>query len=321
MSNKDRFQEKVTPYLKQLSETSDAVREMYYFDPEHEDIPADTSRDILIEKQLTKTKGLVHKFPSRVLFLLSYTCAANCRFCERQDRVGVGLDKFGRLKEEDILNAVEYIAEHPEINEVIFSGGDPLTYPKGLLFAFKKLQEINHVKILRIHTKFPVQYPEKTDFDLLQTLSEFNITTYFSIHINHPDELNDMTVPVLKKIRRMGYIMLCQSVFLKGVNDDYEVLYELFRRLSEIGVRPYYIYHCQSIPTTSKFVMKIEKEVEIMTKLRENLSGVAFPQHVIDIQNTTGKVVVPTNHWTYISDSVKDFLGNDINLSEYDRYS
>lgn len=320
MNSEDRFQEKVTPYLKELAKESDAVREMYFFDPENEDIPADTSRDILLEKELTKTKGLVHKFKTRVLFLISYTCAANCRFCERQDRVGVGLDKFGRLKDDDIKNAVDYISNHPEINEVIFSGGDPLTHPKGLMFACKLIKKVKNVKIVRIHTKFPVQYPEKVNMDLLREISELFPVAYFSIHINHPDELNEKTIPVLNKIRKLGYIMLSQSVFLKRINDEFEILDKLFTRLSELGVRPYYIYHCQSIPTTSKFVMTLEDEVKIMTRLRESLSGVAFPQHVIDIQETTGKVIVPTNHWTFLGDMVKDYKGNDIDLTNYDRY-
>lgn len=309
---KEVFQEKITGYLRQLAETSEAVRTMYFFDPEHENIPIDTTRDILAEKSNTLSKGLVNKFGNRVLFLLSYTCAANCRFCERQDRVGVGLDSFGRLHTEDIIEAIEIIAKDTSIHEVIFSGGDPLTNPQGLELACKLLKEIEHVKIVRIHTKFPMQMPEKVDMDLLARLVDTKPTFYFSVHVNHPDELNSITLPVLYRIRKMGYIMISQSVFLKGVNDDVAVLEKLYSTLAENGIRPYYLYHCQEIPTTKRFVIGIEHEVELMTELRQRLSGLAWPQHVVDLQNTTGKVIVPTNHWRNDLSQCFDYFGNTV---------
>ena len=107
----------------------------------------------------------------------------------------------------------------------------------------------------------------------------------------------------------MGYILICQSVFLKGVNDSVDVLANLFSRLAELGVRPYYLYHCQPIPATVDFVMDIEDEIKIMTELRERISGLAFPFHVLELQHTTGKVIVPTAHWEFDVTKVSDFLG------------
>lgn len=312
-----RFEEKITPYLKELCEKSEALRKMYFFDEEYEDIPANLERDLLAEKKNTPTIGVIHKFNSRVLFLLSYTCFANCRFCERQDRVGVGLDHEGRLNTHQIDKGISYIQNNSKINEVIFSGGDPLTNPLGLLYAVEKLKDIEHVKIIRIHTKMPVQMPDKVNYDILQKVMESNKTTYLSIHINHPDELNQITIPVINKIRKLGFILLSQSVFLKGINDNADTLFNLFNELACIGVRPYYIYHCQSIPTTDRFVMDISEERKIMTNLRERLSGVAFPNHVIDIQGTTGKIIVPTDHWNEKTESIIDYQGNSININEY----
>lgn len=317
---KEYFAQKTTRYLDRLAETSSAVRMMYFFDPKYENIPADLGRDLLLEKKFTPVKGIVHKFGSRALFLLSYTCAANCRFCERQDRVGIGIDKYGFLKPADIQNAVAYIAASPGINEVIFSGGDPLTNPEGLLLACQLLKKVPHVKIFRLHTRFPLQFPQKTDIKILKIIADIPQVSYLSVHVNHPDELNDITLPVLADLRKAGFILLAQTVFLKGVNDNIEVLEHLFRLLSEHGIRPYYIYHCQSIPTTSRFVMDIDDEVSIMTMLRERLSGIAFPNHVVDLQGTIGKVVVPSNHWVWNRDIVFDYLGKGIGLADYDKY-
>lgn len=305
----DRFAEKTTPFLRRLAQSSDAVRTMYEFDPAHEDVPANRGADLFLEKQLTRTKGLVYKYPGRAIVLLSYTCAANCRYCERQDRVGVGLDSEGRLTDADIDAAVEYVAERTEITEVIFSGGDPLTHPRGLERAWTALADVSRVAILRIHTRFPLQAPERVDFDLLGRLAECRPTPYLSLHVDHPDELTAETEAAISRLRRLGYVLICQSVFLKGVNDDVDVLARLFTRLAQLGVRPYYLYHCHPIATTMRFVMPLADEVAIMSRLRERLSGVACPQHIFEMRGTTGKLVVPTDHWSVDMTAVKDFHG------------
>lgn len=306
----DRFAEKTTSHLRRLAESSDAIRDMYLFNPEEENLPAERYADLFLEKQLTRTKGLIYKYRGRVLVLLSYTCAANCRYCERQDRVGVGLDEEGRLKEQEIDAAVQFVADRPEITEVIFSGGDPLTHPNGLRYAAQRMAELAHVHILRIHTRYPLQLPEKVDFDLLDEIANLGPTSYVSLHVDHPDELTPETEAVITRLRKQGHILLCQSVFLRGVNDDEAVLYRLFTRLSELGVRPYYIYHCHPIRTTLRFVVPIEEEIRLMSRLRERLSGVACPQHIFEVRGTTGKLLVPTDHWDVQLDHVRDFVGN-----------
>lgn len=309
--------EKLTKHIITLAKKSSIVRKMYYFDKKIDLVPVDVNRDLLIEKKNTKTKGLVHKFPGRVLMLLSYSCFANCRFCERQDRVGVGLDFCGMLNEKEILNAVEYIAKNKSIKEVIFSGGEPLTNPRGLLLAVELLSKIPHVKILRIHTKMPIVAPDLIDLNLLKKLKSHMDPFYFIVHVNHPDELDRKTIDTLIKITKMGYIMLNQNIFLRGINDSYEVLKELFEKLAEIGVRPYYIYHCQDIPPTRPFIMNIKDEIKIMTKLRENISGIAFPSHVLDMEGTIGKIIFPTNHWEFDIAKVKDFTEKYFSLEKW----
>jgi lysine 2,3-aminomutase len=263
----------------------------------------------LYEKRNSPIKGVVYKFRGRIVVLLSYTCAANCRYCERQDRVGVGLDSNGYLRPDEIQHIVSFIEANGEINEVILSGGDPLMNPGGLKLISGLLSKLEQIKILRIHTRVPVQQPGLVDLQLLSDISSQFRTCYFSVHIDHPDELTTETEDTMLKIRRAGYIMLAQSVFLKGINDDFAILRSLFLRLSELGIRPYYIYHCQAIPTTMRFVMHLEEEIKLMTQLREHLSGIAFPQHVIDVQHTIGKILVPTNHWHVDLSEMRDFKG------------
>lgn len=317
MSDTTRFSERTTPYLRDLASRSEAIQKMYFFDPEHEDEPVDTSVDLLNEKVSTPVFGTVRKFDGRILVLLSYTCAANCRYCERQDRVGVGLDSLGRLSIDQIDDIVAYIADDPSLYEVIASGGDPLTHSEGLERLFTGISEIDHVKVLRIHTRFPMQWPEKVNVELMSKLAELRPTVYLSLHVDHPDELTPQVIALIGTFRRQGFLLLTQSVFLKGVNDDVDTLERLFLQLFQLGVRPYYIYHCQRIQTTDHFEMELRDEIEIMSVLRERLSGLAFPQHVLDLPGARGKVLVPSNHWDCNFDHTRDFDGLELDTSSW----
>lgn len=305
----NRFAEKTTLNIRELSKTSAAIKKMYFFDPESEDIPADITRDLLNEKINTPIFGTVRKFPGRLLVLLSYTCAANCRYCERQDRVGVGLDKLGRLTRSQIDDIVAYIAGDETISEVIASGGDPLVNPKGLEYLFDRCKGLDHVKVLRIHTRFPLQTPRQVNLELMERLASGAKTVYLSLHVDHPDELTVEVLDLIAKFRRQGYVLISQSVFLRGVNDSVEILARMFSTLFECGVRPYYIYHCQRIPTTARFEMDLEEEVRLMSDLRTRVSGLAYPQHVIDLPAARGKAIVPSNAWDTDLSRVADFDG------------
>ncbi|MCA9258805.1 MAG: radical SAM protein [Planctomycetales bacterium] len=307
----DRFAEKTTAHIRRLAETSEAMRKMYLFDPQHETLPVNRQADLFLEKKLTVAKGVVCKYPGRAIILLSYTCAANCRYCERQDRVGAGLDEEGRLSSEDIRRAAEFVAGRPDVNEVIFSGGDPLTHPRGLVEAALAMNEIEHVKVLRIHTRYPLQLPDKVDYAGLERIANLRPMSYLSLHVDHPDELTPATEAAIDRIRRMGYILICQSVLLKGVNDDVDLLEGLFTRLAQLGVRPYYLYHCHPIATTLQFVMTLEEEIALVSRLRERLSGIACPQHIFEMRGATGKVLAPSDHWDVDLSHVRDFNGID----------
>ncbi|MFH1030607.1 MAG: KamA family radical SAM protein [bacterium] len=305
---------KISDHLKTLAEKSPAIKKQFYPSPEEGKSSSLALIDPLLEDANKKVKGLVHKYPKRVLIELALSCAAYCRFCTRRREVSDV--KKGILTTADIGNMVNYIKSNPQINEVILSGGDPLTAPKLLTLALKKFSAIPQIKILRVHTRVPVCEPKFVTKKVLQSLATAakKKTLYLSVHFEHPDELTPKTIQIVKAIRKTGAIMLSQSVFLKGINDSYEILEKLFSSLSEIGIRPYYIYRCDLVKGAEHFIVPIEKEIEIMTKLRKNISGIAFPQYVVDTPNGSGKIPVPLGFWKSDYSHFKDFEGNKINM-------
>ena len=303
----------ISNHLKKLAKKSSAVRREFYPSVEEYKCTAAAYDDPLIEDEHTKVKGLVHKYSSRVLILLAMSCAAYCRFCTRRRIVS---DITGGLvTRSDISNMVKYISSRSEINEVVISGGDPLTAPKKLIFALNQFKKMPQIKIIRIHTRVPVSNPKLLTADILQAIKKIKQPVYVSVHFEHPDELTPETIKAVQKLRLAGAILLSQSVFLKGVNDDYSVLRTLFTRLSELGIRPYYIYRCDPVKGAEHFIVPFEKEIEIMTKLRTNLSGIACPLYVIDTPNGSGKVPVPLNFWKFDRTKFKDYQGSNISLT------
>jgi len=310
------FAVKVSDHLKKLSETSDAVRKQFYpseseicFFKKEDNLNSPSFRDPLLEDKYEKTKGLIHKYPNRVLILLTLTCAAYCRFCTRRRKVSE-IEK-GIIFKADIQKMVAYLFKNPEINEVIFSGGDPLTAPEILKYALKKFSRLPQIKIIRIGTRLPVSNPKLIGKDFLETIGKIKQPVYVGIHFEHPKELTKETIAACDRLRRAGAILYSQSVFLKGVNDSYEILYELFMGLIQIGVRPYYLYRCDPVEGAGHFRVDFEKEVAIATKLRKNLSGLAWPTYVIDSPNGSGKIPVPLNFWKFHKKSYGDFLNKE----------
>lgn len=301
----------ISPHLKKLGQKSKAVKKQFYPSDEEIKVSETSFLDPLLEDAFTKTRGLVHKYQNRVLVLLALTCASYCRFCTRRRMVS-DLEK-GYLTTKDIDKMIAYITKHPLINEVIFSGGDPLTVPVLLAYAVKKMSLLPQIKIIRIHTRVPVSHPKLITPKILQIFKEISRQPlYLSIHFEHPDELTPETIAAVKKIRKTGAILLSQSVFLKGVNDSYPILLKLFTLLSQVGIRPYYIYHCDPVVGAKHFIVPLKKEIAIMTKLRTNLSGIACPNFVIDTPNGSGKVPVPLNFWQFDLKEFKDFDGKTI---------
>lgn len=262
-------------------------------------------RDIFEEDKISPIKGLLQRYKDRVLIELTFKCPSNCVFCYRKWRRS---QKGLNLTFEDIDKIVTYISNNKNIEEVIFSGGEPLLELNLLNYAMNNLSKLKHIKIFRIHTRAPVTKPNLVSNNFLKILKKkYRQTIYLSIHINSIKELSKDTKKAIKKIKNTGVILYSQSVFLKGVNDSVDNLKKLFLGLLNLGVRPYNIYHCNKIEGNEKYIVSIKKEIEIMTNLRKIISGLACPNLIIDIPGNANKIPVPTNFWKVDLSSVKDF--------------
>jgi lysine 2,3-aminomutase len=312
----DIFVGKTTPYLRALMKRSGAIEAVYRVTDDDRTAPVPPNGDITGEAQHTRHRGIVEKYAGRAVVLLTYTCAAHCRYCQRQDRVGRNLDAEGRLSRDEIVSAVRWIGDHTDVREVILTGGDPLTYPEGLRFASELLSATAHVKVLRAHTRFPLQHPSKIDFTVMEALGRLARPYYLGLHVDHPDELTPETVEAIRRLRGCGFILRSQTVFLRGVNDSAEVLGRLFWSLYELGVVPEYIYHCIPVAPAARFVMSLSDEVRIMSELRKILSGNAYPHHIVNIPGTKGKILLPTDAWNVDLGSMRDFDGVVHSLGE-----
>jgi lysine 2,3-aminomutase len=312
----DFFERKTTAYLRSLMGQSEAIEAIYGARADDRLVAVPRNGNVMHEREYSAEDGLVQKYQGRAILLLTYTCAAHCRYCQRQDRVGRGLDAQGRMTREAIEAAAEWIGQRPDIREVILSGGDPFTYPKGMMLASEHLAAIPHVQVLRAHTRFPLQHPGKFDHTTLKALGGLTKPYYLGLHVDHPDELTPEVIDDIKRLRAYGFILRSQTVFLKGINDSVEVLERLFWSLYALGVTPEYIYHCIPLAPALRFVMLLADEVEIMSQLRQRLSGNAYPHHVVNIPGTFGKILLPTNAWKCDLSVMRDFDGVVHQLTE-----
>ncbi len=304
----------ISPHLQKLAKSSKAVYKQFYPCDLERRISDESFVDPLLEDDFVKTKGLVHKYPNRVLIELTLACASYCRFCTRRRMVS-DIKKLVVTKQ-DVDNMCKYLTRTPSVNEVVISGGDPFTNPVVLKYALKKFDQLKSITVIRVHTRVPVSHPQLIKPNLYVTLKKVKKPLYISIHFEHPDEFTKPTLAVIKKLRACGATLISQSVFLKGVNDDYETLYKLFRRLPELGILPYYIYRCDPVAGVEHFIVPFEKELDIMTKLRANLAGIACPTYVIDTPNGSGKIPVPLNFWEFNKTFFHDFLGKKIEVRQ-----
>ena len=257
-------------------------------------------------------EGIVHRYPDRVLLKAVHVCPVYCRFCFRREMVGP--QGLGTLTPEALDNAFAYIADHPEIWEVILTGGDPLVLsPRRLSELMQRLAAIDHVKIVRFHTRVPVVEPERVDEALIAALKASGKTAYVALHANHPRELTPEARAACARLVDSGIAMVSQSVLLKGVNDDPETLAELMRAFVETRIKPYYLHHPDLAPGTSHFRLTLEEGRALVAGLRGRISGLCQPTYVLDIPGGHGKAVVARDmvHEKAGSYTVSDFRGQD----------
>ncbi len=231
--------------------------------------------------------GIVHRYPDRVLLKPILTCPVYCRFCFRREQVGKG---NGMLAPAALDRAFAYIEQHPEIWEVIVTGGDPfLLSPRRVAAIVRRLEATPHVAVIRFHTRVPVVAPRRAGAALVAALAA-DKAVYVVIHANHPRELTPAMRAAVDRLIRAGIPVLSQSVLLRGVNDDAAVLEALFRGLVAMRVKPYYLHHPDLAPGTSHFRLDIAEGQRLVGALRGRVSGLCQPTYVLDIPGGHGKV-------------------------------
>ncbi|GGC54251.1 lysine-2,3-aminomutase-like protein [Chelatococcus reniformis] len=247
--------------------------------------------DPIGDDAMSPRKGLVHRYPDRVLLKLVAVCPVYCRFCFRRETVGPG--GAGMLSEAELDGAVAYIAADPQIWEVVVSGGDPLiTSPRRLAAVMARLRDIDHVKVVRFHTRVPVVAPDRVGPELIAALKATGKTTYVVLHTNHAREFSPAGRSALAALADAGIPLLAQTVLLKGVNDEPAALEALLRTCVENRVKPYYLHHADLAPGTSHLRTSIGTGQALMRTLRGRLSGIAQPVYVLDIPGGHGKVPI-----------------------------
>jgi lysine 2,3-aminomutase len=236
-------------------------------------------------------EGIVHRYPDRVLLKAVHVCPVYCRFCFRREMVGP--QGLGTLSPEAMDEAFAYIGDHPEIWEVILTGGDPLVLsPRRLTEIMQRLAAIDHVKIVRFHTRVPVVEPERIDDALIAALKASGKTAYVALHANHPRELTPTARAACARLVDSGIVMISQSVLLKGVNDDPDTLAALMRAFVETRVKPYYLHHPDLAPGTSHFRLTIAEGRALVAGLRGRISGLCQPTYILDIPGGHGKAAI-----------------------------
>jgi lysine 2,3-aminomutase len=239
--------------------------------------------------------GIVHRYPDRVLFKLVHVCAVYCRFCFRREMVGPG--KATALSRDAYDGAINYIRAHSEIWEVILTGGDPLMLsPRRLAEIMADIAAIDHVRIIRIHTRVPVADPARISREMIAALKVEGATTWVALHANHARELSDGARAACAGMIDAGIPMVSQSVLLRGVNDNAEALEALMRALVECRIKPYYLHHGDLAPGTSHLRTTLQHGQELMRALRGRVSGLCQPDYVLDIPGGHGKAPVGPNY-------------------------
>jgi lysine 2,3-aminomutase len=257
--------------------------------------------DPLEEDKDAPVPGLTHRYPDRALLVTTHVCTMYCRFCTRKRATMVrgGWDAISRNDE----RMVDYVRDHPEIRDVIVSGGDPLSLPTAKLrFFLDNLAAIDHVDVIRIGTRVPVTLPQKLyDQDLIDLLASAG-KVWIQTHFNHPREITPEAARVCNALLRAGMPVNNHSVLLKGVNDTLETIRELMRGLLRIKVRPYYLFHCDPVIGAGHFRTSVWKGLEIMEGLRGHMSGLGIPTYVVDSPHGGGKIPLMPNYLVSASD-------------------
>lgn len=300
----------ITPYYLSLispDDPADPIRQAVVPSCQEFEIAEDEQEDPLNEEGCSPVPGLVHRYPNRVLFLVTDFCSVCCRYCTRSRLIG-------KVHRENCRNnwiaAIEYIERHPEVEDVLISGGDPLTLPlaplEGLL---NRLRAIKHVKIIRLGSKVPAVLPQRVTPNLVNMLRKYH-PLYLSLHFTHPRELTPETTEACRLLANAGIPLGSQTVLLKGINDNVQTMRDLLMGLLAIRVKPYYLFQCDPIRGSKHFRTPVQTGLDLIRGLRGFISGYAIPHYVIDAPGGGGKIPL-------LPDYTRGYNGNNLQLRNY----
>lgn len=290
-----------TPYYLLLADPFDPncpIRKTIIPSSQETILSPEESPDPLHEERLSPVKGLTHMYPDRVLLFSNHECAVYCRHCMRGRKVSFGEE---RMDAEDLHSAFAYIRNHPQIRDVVISGGDPLNLSNAKLeMILGTLEKIPHVEICRLGTRNPVTMPMRIDEELCAILEKYNtdnLSIFCNTQFNHPKECTKEAKEAVLKLLKCGVSVGNQAVLLKDINDDPQTMLTLHQKLLGMRVRAYYLYDAELIPGSRGFRVPLHKGIEIMEFLRGKIAGMGIPQFVNDLPGGGGKVPVSPNFY------------------------
>ncbi len=287
-----RYPLRITPYyLGLIEQVGDPIWKQCV--PDVLELADDGLVDPLAEEELSPVPTVIHRYPDRVIFYVSGSCSSYCRFCTRKRKVGCS---DSSVSFRGLRDGIDYIAANSQIRDVIFSGGDPLLLPDSVLYdLLQRISAIPHVEIIRIGSRVPVTLPERITPQLCAMLKQF-APLYLNTHFNHPQELTRAAGEACGRLADAGIVLGNQTVLLKGVNDQPQIIAELFRGLLQLRVRPYYLHQMDLTRGTGHFRTPVATGLKIMHSLRGTISGLAIPNYVIDLPGGKGKVELLPNY-------------------------
>jgi lysine 2,3-aminomutase len=286
-----RYAVAITPAMAELIDSNDPddpIARQFVPDMAELSTTSEERADPIGDDAHSPVEGIVHRYPDRVLLKLAHVCAVYCRYCFRREQVG---PQKGKALSPAVLDAaLGYVAGHPDIWEVILTGGDPLVLsPRRLGGVVRQIAAVDHVKILRVHTRVPVAAPDRVTAAVVDALRAPGLATYVVVHANHPRELTAGARAACARFIDAGIPVLSQSVLLRGINDDAETLAALMRAFVEARIKPYYLHHADLAPGTAHLRTTLAEGQALMRALHGKLSGLCQPSYVLDIPGGFGK--------------------------------
>ena len=302
----EEFPIRINPYyLSLIEEPGDPIWKQVI--PDSREMVHTGVEDPLDEEHDSPVPNVTHRYPDRVLFYVNYMCPIYCRFCTRKRKVG---DPHS-IPDNNVETGLQYISEHPEIRDVIISGGDPLMLTdRKIDYIVGGLRAIKHIEIIRIGSRVPVTLPQRITPELCAIFKKHH-PFYINTHFNHPREITPETTKACGMLADAGIPLGNQTVLLKGVNDNPEVMAELMKKLLTIRVKPYYLYQADLVVGTDHFRTSVKKGLEIISALRGHISGLGVPHYVIDAPGGGGKIAL-------LPDPIVSFDDEEIKLRNYE---